>query len=749
MTDEYEKEDDEEYEDDEVTSESDEEYEDEVEDAEASDESAAGPDGDDSVASWGYEEKKSRFSKEVIAGFAAVALLVTIFGVVVYKKFPGADSSAETITAGPDVSPGNPGEASPETDPDDPFAPGAGDALGQQTEPNPADEPPEELLVGGEPGAGDFGNTELTTNGTTGAGAAGASTETASLFPDQPGSAGATASDPFASNTNSGDLFAGQSEPGTGSEAMKPFGTASTTDQFGAPLESNGVSTFSTGQPDPLSGQPESTAADRRSVFGDPSPELADSGSTDPFASPDLSGSSTDTASPLDPLESYEPTGPETSFGTSEFPDATDGSLTGSQPSETTADENVGSDPFAPGSELVQNDPAIDGTLGTMSNDPLGTSVAEPLPGDPSGSTREPGSSTLDAGATLNPGSSEPGGLFDREPSTSLAENDLNGTTLNGRSDGSDNPGFSSEAMTGLDTGIVENGSSETASDPSGSTNSGVSSDVDSGSTFDPGSGDPTSLFPDNVSGGSATVSNDPFQPPLTSSPVSPSPETLSSDLTDSGSFSTGASSTSTTITGRTSNSSNGNAGTYTVQEGDSYWNISKKIYGTAKYFQVLADLNSTTIADPQKMKAGTVIQTPDASVLQSQLKTVRRTAPTGLTGSIETDGRADRTDAIDSGGSSASNAETVVVSRRPATQDEPSGILFNQLGYPMFRIGETDTLTSIAADHLGRASRWEQIYNMNRDQLQSPDKLQIGMVLKLPADASRVPLIDRTSSLR
>ena len=185
------------------------------------------------------------------------------------------------------------------------------------------------------------------------------------------------------------------------------------------------------------------------------------------------------------------------------------------------------------------------------------------------------------------------------------------------------------------------------------------------------------------------------------------------------------------------------------MQEGDSYWNISKKVYGTAKYFQVLADLNQGTIADPQKMKAGTVIQTPDASFLQSQLKTVRRTAPTGLTGSIETDGRADRAGNTDSDDSSASNAETVVVSRRPATQEEPSGILFNQQGYPMFRIGETDTLTSIAADHLGRASRWEQIYNMNRDRLQSPDKLQIGMVLKLPADASRVPLIDRTSSLR
>ena len=74
MTDEYEKEDDEEYEDEEATSKSDEEYEDEAEDAEASDES----EDEDSVASWGYEDKKSRLSKEVLAGFAAIAVLVAL-----------------------------------------------------------------------------------------------------------------------------------------------------------------------------------------------------------------------------------------------------------------------------------------------------------------------------------------------------------------------------------------------------------------------------------------------------------------------------------------------------------------------------------------------------------------------------------------------------------------------------------------------------------------------------------------------
>ena len=192
-----------------------------------------------------------------------------------------------------------------------------------------------------------------------------------------------------------------------------------------------------------------------------------------------------------------------------------------------------------------------------------------------------------------------------------------------------------------------------------------------------------------------------------------------------------------------------GNSGTYTVQDGDSYWTISKKVYGTAKYFQLLADHNRRTIADPQKMKAGVVIEIPPASVLQGKLKTVRRTVPTGLAGRIEPSGRADGAGSSHSSNSASSAAESVVVSRRGMQSKEPSGILFNQQGYPLYRIGETDTLTSIASDHLGRASRWQQVYNMNRDQLQSPDKLQIGMLLKLPSDASRVPLVDRTSSLR
>lgn len=43
------------------------------------------------------------------------------------------------------------------------------------------------------------------------------------------------------------------------------------------------------------------------------------------------------------------------------------------------------------------------------------------------------------------------------------------------------------------------------------------------------------------------------------------------------------------------------------------------------------------------------------------------------------------------------------------------------------------DTLSGIAQDRLGAASRWREIYDLNRDQLNDPDKIQPGQVLKLP----------------
>ena len=44
------------------------------------------------------------------------------------------------------------------------------------------------------------------------------------------------------------------------------------------------------------------------------------------------------------------------------------------------------------------------------------------------------------------------------------------------------------------------------------------------------------------------------------------------------------------------------------------------------------------------------------------------------------------------------------------------------------------DTLSHIAKHFYGKASRWRAIYDANRDQLDDPDKIFPGQVLKIPA---------------
>lgn len=55
-----------------------------------------------------------------------------------------------------------------------------------------------------------------------------------------------------------------------------------------------------------------------------------------------------------------------------------------------------------------------------------------------------------------------------------------------------------------------------------------------------------------------------------------------------------------------------------------------------------------------------------------------------------------------------------------------------------MYRVGPDDTLSGISQRHLGRSSRWTEIYQLNANLLPAADSLKIGMVLRLPHDASQ-----------
>ena len=55
--------------------------------------------------------------------------------------------------------------------------------------------------------------------------------------------------------------------------------------------------------------------------------------------------------------------------------------------------------------------------------------------------------------------------------------------------------------------------------------------------------------------------------------------------------------------------------------------------------------------------------------------------------------------------------------------------------GTQTYTVQKGDTLSHIAQRHYGKASKWHAIFEANRDQLDNPDLIQPGQVLKLPAD--------------
>ena len=151
------------------------------------------------------------------------------------------------------------------------------------------------------------------------------------------------------------------------------------------------------------------------------------------------------------------------------------------------------------------------------------------------------------------------------------------------------------------------------------------------------------------------------------------------------------------------------NGGTVVVGESDSYWTISERVYGSPLYYEALARANANQIPDPTGLRPGMRVAAPPAGQLRA---TYPHLCP-------DPNRQADQTGVY-----------------------AAPGFLIDEQGQPAYRVGRDDTLSDIAYAHLGRASRWVQVYELNRDRIADVKKLKPGTVLRLPADASRVRLV-------
>ena len=640
--------------------EDDEEYEDESAEDESERSEEDGLETEAAVEDeWGFGEKKSRFSKEVIIGFLAVSILCGVFAVVILKNLGGKGEGDEVATS-PEGKPDEKGKP----DPKDPFTIGkdgvrtaAHIEVGEGSE-TPVEENP--FIAAGTGGEmGTFREGEL------GVGIGELQGEPAIEEGINTADTG-TRLDPFGQPLNSGSTEIGESVTGIGETTLGTTGIGESgigDATLGSRTGPGSATTFEPNQPTLLfeprvdGGRPNEGSLAEPAISESGGSE--NGGEINPFATrPNLFAREEtkprvdEFGRPIDefgrPAETTSPgigettqpllgaTGPgigvaESSTGIGDTTPGFDGGATELFPSDTTGSTTrISEEPTT----LFEPQPTADGGLGSAT------------PGI--GATGET-TGTPFLGPTARTGSSETETFFPRETASTGGAGSLSSEST-----------FPTTAETGS---FPEAGSSRTAIDPASTT-------------------------PGFDTEGTGTL------PVISSQDTNPFTSTESTAI----------------------------VGGYPIQEGDSYWTISKKLYGTARYFRVLAEFNSEAIPDPSKMRPGMTISTPDESVLRRML--------------------------LANSSTSAGSEEALrPVGAPPITP--ANGIFFDEKNQPRYRVGKDDTLTTIAAEHLGRWARWRQIFEMNKDQMDNPNKLQIGMILKLPGDATRTSMSERDNRIR
>ena len=142
--------------------------------------------------------------------------------------------------------------------------------------------------------------------------------------------------------------------------------------------------------------------------------------------------------------------------------------------------------------------------------------------------------------------------------------------------------------------------------------------------------------------------------------------------------------------------------GKYVVQPNDNYWIIAEKIYGNGAYFKALFEHNQLRHPRNDKLQVGDVLDAPPVTTLADRYPEIcprPRKVPT-------------------------------------ARQTLQPASTRHHAGDRVYVVGEGDTLFDIARHELGRAARWTEIYDLNRDVLgEDFDYLRPGTELVLPRD--------------
>ena len=145
---------------------------------------------------------------------------------------------------------------------------------------------------------------------------------------------------------------------------------------------------------------------------------------------------------------------------------------------------------------------------------------------------------------------------------------------------------------------------------------------------------------------------------------------------------------------------------TVVVQAGDTLSELASKHLGSATRWDVLLKANRDQMQSPQDLRSGMTLKIPTTPEDAAAPAPQPAAAP-----------------------STPAPAPTPAATTAPRTADSQT-----------YTVEAGDNLTRIAARLLGDGERWDELLEANRDQLDRPESLRVGMKLRLPAGAKAAP---------
>lgn len=142
------------------------------------------------------------------------------------------------------------------------------------------------------------------------------------------------------------------------------------------------------------------------------------------------------------------------------------------------------------------------------------------------------------------------------------------------------------------------------------------------------------------------------------------------------------------------------------VKEGESLWQIAHRYYDNGEYWQTIARANPKAVLPSGGVRQGVRLVIPNKAGLVNAA-----VVSTGRAASIQ-----------------PSSTDTQTPPVIETTTPDP------RVSRGVITVRGGDTLSGLAQAHLGSSGRWRELYEANRDQLDQPHEVYVGMKLRLPA---------------